>query len=218
MFKKLKKIKKIKVSITKDKNQGCTIFGSCLIKDVANKESPKWLKDKIESLGQKPISAIVDITNYVMLDLNRPLHAYDADKIDKEIIVRNSVKGETFEALDNKEYKLDNDMCVISDKSGVLGLGGIIGGTRSGTELNTKNILLESAYFSPRSIRKTSKLLNLDTDAKFRFERGIDPQSIEIGLKKASNLITEICGGKVSKFDVQKIEKDKKNKSFYYKR
>jgi len=203
---------KIKVSITKDKNQGCTIFGSCLIKDVANKESPKWLKDKIESLGQKPISAIVDITNYVMLDLNRPLHAYDADKIDKEIIVRNSVKDETFEALDNKEYKLDNDMCVISDKSGVLGLGGIIGGTRSGTELNTKNILLESAYFLPRSIRKTSKLLNIDTDAKFRFERGIDPQSVELGLKKASKLITEICGGKVSKFDVQKTKKDKKNK------
>ena len=125
---------KIRVSITKDKNQGCTMFGSCLIKDVTNKESPKWLKDKIESLGQKSISAIVDITNYVMLDLNRPLHAYDADKIDKEIIVRNSNKGETFQALDNKEYRLDNDMCVISDKSGVLGLGGIIGGTRSGTE------------------------------------------------------------------------------------
>ncbi len=203
---------KITVSITKDKNQGCTIFGSCLIKDVTNKESPKWLKDKIISLGQKPISAIVDITNYVMLDLNRPLHAYDADKIDKEIIVRNSKKGETFEALDNKEYKLDNDMCVISDKSGVLGLGGIIGGTRSGTEFNTKNILLESAYFLPKSIRKTSKLLNIDTDAKFRFERGIDPQSIEIGLEKAAQLITKICGGKVSKFDIQSIRKVKKNK------
>ncbi len=202
---------KIKVSITKDKNQGCTIFGTCFIKDVTNKESPKWLKDKIISLGQKPISAIVDITNYVMLDLNRPLHAYDADKIDKEIIVRTSEKGETFEALDNKEYKLDNDMCVISDKSGVLGLGGIIGGTRSGTELNTKNILLESAYFLPRSIRKTSKLLNIDTDAKFRFERGIDPQSIEIGLKKAAQLITKICGGNVSNFDVQSIRKYKKN-------
>ncbi|MDC3187766.1 phenylalanine--tRNA ligase subunit beta [Candidatus Pelagibacter sp.] len=210
----------IKVSITKDKNQGCTTFGSCLIKDVTNKESPKWLKDKIISLGQKPISAIVDITNYVMLDLNRPLHAYDADKIDKEIIVRTSKKGETFEALDNKEYKLDNDMCVISDKSGVLGLGGIIGGTRSGTEFNTKNILLESAYFLPRSIRKTSKLLNIDTDAKFRFERGIDPQSIEIGLKKAAQLITKICGGSVSKFDVQSTRKDKKNnikfKSFLF--
>ena len=212
-----KKIKKngsqnIKVSIVKDKNQGCTMFGSCLIKGVSNKESPKWLKDKIESLGQKPISAIVDITNYIMIDLNRPLHAYDADKIDKEIIVRNSKKGETFEALDNKEYQLEDDMCVISDKSGILGLGGIIGGTRTGTEFNTKNILLESAYFNPRSIRKTSKILNLDTDAKFRFERGIDPKSIELGLTKAAQLITEICGGKISKFDVQKIKKDTKSK------
>ncbi len=202
----------IKVSITKDKNQGCTIFGSCLIKGVTNKESPKWLKDKIESLGQKPISAIVDITNYVMFDLNRPLHAYDADKIDEEIIVRNSKKGETFQALDNKKYNLEDDMCVISDKSGVLGLGGIIGGTRTGTEFNTKNILLESAYFNPRSVRKTSKLLYLDTDAKFRFERGIDPKSIEIGLTKAAQLITEVCGGKISKFDIQKTEMDKKNK------
>ncbi len=202
----------IKVSINKNKNQGCTIFGSCLIKEVSNRESPKWLKDKIESLGQKSISAIVDITNYVMFDLNRPLHAYDIDKIDKEIIVRNSKKGEIFEALDNKEYKLEDDMCVISDRSGVLGLGGIIGGIRSGTEFDTKNILLESAYFNPRSIRKTSKILNMDTDAKFRFERGIDPTSIEIGLSKAAKLITDICGGTISKFDIQKIEKDKKNK------
>ena len=211
---KIKKIgpQNIKVSIKKDKNQGCTIFGSCLIKGVSNKESPKWLKDKIESLGQKPISAIVDITNYLMLDLNRPLHAYDADKIDKEIIVRNSNKGETFEALDNKKYELEDNMCVISDKSGVLGLGGIIGGTRSGTEFNTKNIILEAAYFNPRSIRKTSKILNIDTDAKFRFERGIDPTSVEIGLTRAAQLITDICGGKISKFDIKKTEKDKKNK------
>ena len=103
-------------------------------------------------------------------------------------------------------------MCVISDKSGVLGLGGIIGGTRSGTEMNTKNILLESAYFIPRSIRKTSKLLNIETDAKFRFERGIDTQSIELGLSKASELISEICGGKISNFDIQKTDKYEKNK------
>ena len=202
----------IKVSIIKDKNQGCTIFGSCLIKGVTNKESPKWLKDKILSLGQKPISAIVDITNYVMLDLNRPLHAYDADKIDREIIVRNSKKGETFEALDNKKYKLNDNMCVISDRSGVLGLGGIIGGVRSSTEFNTKNILLESAYFVPRSVRKTSKSLNIETDAKFRFERGIDPQSVNIGLTKAAKLINEICGGKISKFDIQENKKYIKNK------
>ena len=197
---------KISIKITKEKNQGCSIFGSCLITGIKNKESPKWLKEKIISLGQKPISAIVDITNYVMFDLNRPLHAYDADKIDKGIIVRNSKKGETFKALDNKEYKLENEMCVISDNSGVLGLGGIIGGTRSGTELETRNVLIEAAYFNPRSIRKTSKVLNIDTDAKFRFERGIDPLSIEQGLQRAAELIKKICGGEVSKFDILKFE------------
>ena len=213
---KINKIKKngkqkIKVKILKEKDQGCTIFGSCLVTNVKNTESPKWLKDKLISIGQKPISAIVDITNYVMLDLNRPLHAYDADKIQKGIIVRNSKKGETFTALDKKEYKLSADMCVISDNLGVLGLGGIIGGTRSGTELETKNVLIESAYFNPRSIRKTSKKLNIDTDAKFRFERGIDPLSTEHGLIKSANLIKEICGGEISKIDIQNINKLKRN-------
>ena len=207
---KFKGTQKIKVKIYKEKNQGCTAFGSCLIKGIKNTESPQWLKDKILALGQKPISAIVDITNYIMFDLNRPLHAYDADKINESIIVRNSKKGESFEALDNKTYTLQDNMCVISDQSGVLGLGGIIGGTRSGTELDTKNILLESAYFNPKSIRKTSKLLNIDTDAKFRFERGIDPNSIEEGLVKAAKLIQEICGGEISKLDVQKSEISKK--------
>jgi len=202
---------KISVTITKEKNQGCNIFGSCLVTGVKNIESPNWLKEKIISLGQKPISAIVDVTNYVMFDLNRPLHAYDVDKIDKGIIVRNSKKGETFKALDNKDYKLENDMCVISDNSGILGLGGIIGGTRSGTELDTKNVLIEAAYFNPRSIRKTSKILNIDTDAKFRFERGIDPLSIEQGLQVAAELIKKICGGEISKFDIQKFENIKNN-------
>ncbi len=199
----------LKVKIKKEKNQGCSIFGSCLITNVNNTESPQWLKNKLISIGQKPISAIVDITNYVMFDINRPLHAYDADKIEKGIIVRNSVSGEKFTALDNKSYKLEDGMCVISDHKGVLGLGGIIGGTRSGTEFETKNILLESAYFKPGSIRTTAKKLNLDTDAKFRFERGIDPLSIEDGLNKAAILIKEICGGKISKIDIQKIETHK---------
>ena len=203
---------KINVKIAKEKNQGCNIFGSCLVTGVKNTESPKWLKEKIISLGQKPISAIVDITNYVMFDLNRPLHAYDADKIDKEIIIRNSKKGETFKALDNKNYILESDMCVISDNSGVLGLGGIIGGTRSGTELETQNVLIEAAYFNPRSIRKTSKTLNIDTDAKFRFERGIDPLSVEQGLQRAAELVKKICGGEVSKFDIQKVENYKNKK------
>ena len=204
LFKKNKQ--KINIKIKKEKNQGCKVFGSCLITGVKNTESPKWLKEKIISLGQKPISAIVDITNYIMFDLNRPLHAYDADKIDKGIVIRNSKKGEFFKGLDNKDYKLENDMCVISDNSGVLGLGGIIGGTRSGTEINTKNVLIEAAYFIPKLIRKTSKILNIDTDAKFRFERGIDPLSIENGLQRAAELIKKICGGEISKFDIQKLE------------
>ena len=218
---KLKNIKKekliqknkqnINVKITNEKIQGCTVFGTCLIRGVKNIESPKWLKEKIISLGQKPISAIVDITNYIMFDLNRPMHAYDADKIDKGIVVRNSREGETFKALDNKGYKLGKDMCVISDKSGVLGLGGIIGGIRSGTEKDTKNVLVEAAYFNPRSIRKTSKILNIDTDAKFRFERGIDHLSIEQGLQKVAELIKKICGGEISKFDIQKSETIKKS-------
>jgi len=219
---KLKKLKterlvqknkqKIGIKIIKEKNQGCLAFGSCLIAGVKNTESPDWLKKKIMSLGQKPISAIVDITNYVMFDLNRPMHAYDSDKIDKGIIVRNSKKGEKFKALDDKNYNLENDMCVITDASGVLGLGGIIGGTRSGTEIDTTNVLIESAYFNPRSIRKTSKTLNIDTDAKFRFERGIDPLSIEQGLQRAAELIKKICGGEISKFDIQNV-KNVKNKS-----
>ena len=214
---KINKIKQtnkqsLKVKIEKSNNQACKIFGSCLIKNIKNKESPDWLKDRILSLGLRPISAVVDVTNYVMFDLNRPLHAYDTDKIKTGIIVRNSKKGEKFKALDNKEYVLDKDMCVISDYEGVLGLGGIIGGKRSGTEIETKNILLESAYFDPGITRKTSKKLNLDTDAKFRFERGIDPNSISLGLKKASELIVKICGGNVSKIDIQKTKKidDKK--------
>ena len=196
----------IKIKIIKEKGQGCTSFGSCLITNVKNTESPKWLKDKLLSVGQKPISAIVDITNYVMLDINRPLHAYDANKIEKSIVVRNSKFGEEFTALDNKNYKLEEGMCVISDNKGILGLGGVIGGIRSSTEFNTKNVLLESAYFEPRSIRSTAKKLNIDTDAKFRFERGIDPLSIEDGLNKAALLIKEICGGEISKTDVQKLE------------
>jgi len=201
----------IKVSIKKEKGQGCGIFGSVYIKNVQNKESPGWLKKRIISLGLKPISAIVDATNYVMFDLNRPLHAYDADKIDQEIIVRNSKKGESFEALDNKKYFLRDNMCTISDKSGVLGLGGIIGGTRSGTEFSTKNVLLESAYFFPTPIRKTSKVLNIDTDAKYRFERGIDPDSIKLGLALGMCMILDMCGGEASKFSiVGKIKDERK--------
>ncbi|MDA7606245.1 phenylalanine--tRNA ligase subunit beta [Pelagibacteraceae bacterium] len=201
----------IKVSILKEKNQGCLAFGSCYIKNITNKESPSWLKNKIIALGLKPISAVVDITNYIMFDLNRPLHSYNADKINKEIIVRNSKSGESFEGLDNKNYKLKNNMCIISDKTGALGLGGIIGGTSTSTKLDTKNILLESAYFLPASIRKTSRDLNINTDAKYRFERGIDPNSIKDGLELATSLIVKICGGSASKFSIVGSTVKKKN-------
>jgi len=144
-----------------------------------------------------------------MFDLNRPLHAYDLDKIKNKITVRNSKKGEILKALDNNNYTLDEDMCVIADEEGVLGLGGIIGGTRSGTVMNTKNILIESAYFDPEITRKTAKKLDLNSDAKFRFERGIDPNSVESGLEAAADLITHICGGEVSKFDIQQNKKFK---------
>ena len=214
----VKKIGKqnLKVKIEKSKNQACTIFGSCLIKNIKNQESPAWLKKRILSLGLRPISAVVDITNYVMFDLNRPLHAYDLDKINKGIIVRNSKKGESFKALDNKDYILDDGMCVISDHQSVLGLGGIIGGIRSGTELNTKNILLESAYFDPEITRKTARKLELNSDAKFRFERGIDPNSISTGLEKASEMIVKICGGQVSKFDIQYTKKVENKKILFH--
>ena len=219
---KLKDIKKVKfkkttkhnlnIKIEKNKNQACFIFGSCLIKNITNKDSPRWLKNRILSLGLRPISAVVDITNYVMFDLNRPLHAYDADKIQKSITIRNSKKGEIIKALDNKTYTLAENMCVISDNEGPLGLGGIIGGVRSGTGIDTKNILIESAYFDPVSTRKTSKLLEINSDAKFRFERGIDPQSIKLGLQMAAKLIVEICGGEVSNYDIQEIAKFKTKK------
>ena len=207
-FKKIKKNnKKLKVIINKSKNQSCSIFGSCLITNIKNQESPKWLKDRLIAVGLRPISAVVDITNFLMLDLNRPLHAYDLKKINNKIIVRESKKNETLNALDNKKYNLSDGMCVIADENGPLGLGGIIGGTSSSTTMETKNILIESAYFDPSITRKTSNILNLNSDAKYRFERGIDPNSIETGLQKAAEMVTEICGGEVSKFQIIKTKK-----------
>ena len=209
-FKKMSK-HNLKVKIEKNKNQACSIFGSCLIKNILNKESPSWLKERILALGLRPISAVVDVTNFVMFDLNRPLHAYDLDKIKNSISIRNSKKGEKIKALDNKTYTLKEDMCVIADDEGALGLGGIIGGSRSGTELETKNILIESAFFDPGITRKTAKELEINSDAKFRFERGIDPKSIKEGLEIAANLIQKICGGQISSFDIQETKKFKNN-------
>ncbi len=199
---KLKEQSKKKIKVEIKKNSGCNTFGSLYIEGVKNCDSPEWLKKNLETLGLKPISAIVDITNYVMFDFNRPMHAYDADKIDGNIIVRQSNKGESFIALDNKKYHVPSGACLITDKKKILGLGGIIGGQLSEIDFDTTNIVLEAAAFDPIKIAKVSKQLGIITDAKFRFERGVDPNSIENGLKCAAKLIQEICGGKISKINI----------------
>jgi phenylalanyl-tRNA synthetase beta chain len=195
---KLKTNIKNPFKVTIDSNSGCSSFAHCYIEGIKNTESPKWLKDKLISIGMKPISAAVDITNYIMLDLNRPLHAYDADKIHTKVIVRVSKKGENFLALDNNTYTLEDGACLITNEKKILGLGGIIGGESSSISLDTKNIFLESALFDPVKISKIAKKLGINSDAKFRFERGVDPNGMEYGLKLAAKLIHKICGGKIS--------------------
>ena len=206
---KLKEQSKKKVKVEIKKNSGCNTFGSLCIEGIKNCESPKWLKKDLETLGLKPISAVVDVTNYIMFDLNRPMHAYDLDKIDGNIIVRQSKNGESFEALDEKKYNVPKDACLITDNKKILGLGGIIGGQSSAIGYDTKNIVLEAAAFDPVKIAKISKHLGIITDAKFRFERGVDPNSIENGLRLAAKLIQEICGGKISKINIAGNTKSK---------
>ena len=181
-----------------DSNSGCSSFAHCYIEGIKNTESPKWLKDKLISIGMNPISAVVDITNYIMVDLNRPLHAYDADKIDRKIIVRSSKKEEKFLALDNNKHSLEEGACLITSEKKILSLGGVIGGESSSISLATKNIFLESALFDPVKISKIAKKLGINSDAKFRFERGVDPNGMEYGLKLAVKIIHKICGGKIS--------------------
>jgi len=181
-----------------DSNSGCSSFAHCYIEGIKNTESPKWLKDKLISIGMNPISAVVDITNYIMLDLNRPLHAYDADKIHTNVIVRSSKKGENFLSLDNNKHSLEEGACLITSEKKILGLGGVIGGESSSISLATKNIFLESALFDPVKISKIAKKLGINSDAKFRFERGVDPNGMEYGLKLAVKIIHKICGGKIS--------------------
>ena len=144
------------------------------------------MQQKLKAVGLRPISALVDITNFVMLDLNRPLHVYDADKIDGKIIVRESKEGESFNALDEKSYDLKDGMCAIADERKVLGLGGIMGGESSGCNESTENVLLESALFNPINIAKSGRNLSILSDARYRFERGVDPQSVLMGIDPVS--------------------------------
>ena len=215
--KKIPKIKnnfksKINVKITNDAKSICPVFYGRYIKNVKNCESPDWLKKQLKAIGLKPISALVDITNYLTIDFNRPLHVFDADKIKGNLEIFLSKGGENFKALDEQNYKLSKDMLAIKDNQNILSVAGIIGGISSMCNSETKNVFLESAYFNPKSIAKTGRLLNIETDARHRFERGVDPQSVSSGINEATKLILEICGGEVSDLTCDgKIPINKKN-------
>jgi len=179
-------------------HKDCPLFLGRYFKEVKNTESPKWLKDKLESIGLKSISALVDITNYICYDLNRPLHVFDADKIQGNLTIRPSKKGEKFTALDDETYTLEDDMIAIADDSGVISLGGVIGGASTSCTTETTNVLLEVALFNPITIAKTARALKIETDAKHRFERSVDPAFAMEAVEIASDLIVRLCGGETS--------------------
>jgi phenylalanyl-tRNA synthetase beta chain len=178
--------------------EGCPAFFGRSIRRVSNGSSPEWMQRRLKSAGQRPISAIVDITNYVMLDLGRPSHAYDVVKLDRALVARRARDGETVIALNGKEYALDSSMTVIADESQVHDIGGIMGGEHSGVSGSTTEIMLEVAYFDPARIARTGQKLGLTSDARSRFERGVDPAFLEDGLAILTDLILEICGGEAS--------------------
>jgi len=178
--------------------EGCPAFFGRAIRGLTNGSSPEWIQRRLKSAGQRPISAIVDITNYVMLDLGRPSHAYDVAKLDKALVARKARDGETVLALNEKEYALDPSMTVIADESRVHDIGGIMGGEESGVAAATTDVMLEVAYFDPAGIARTGQKLALTSDARSRFERGVDPAFLEDGLAILTGLILETCGGEAS--------------------
>lgn len=188
------------VKITIQNSAACLRYAGLLIDGIRVQESPAWLKHQLLSIGLKPINNVVDITNFVLHELGQPLHAFDADKISgNHIIVKNLPEGTPFITLDNAERKLNGEELMICDESGGLCMAGVFGGIHSGITEKTTRVFLESACFSPASIRNTSKYHGLKTDASFRFERGTDFQMTLPALFRAAQLIQEICGGSVSK-------------------
>jgi len=180
-------------------NNSCEYVISRYFKDIKNTVSPEWLQKKLISLGLRPINALVDITNFITHDLGRPLHVFDADKVGKKLHMRLAKPNEKILALDNKEYILDSNSTVIADNNNVLAIAGIIGGESSGCTENTKNVFLEVAIFEKDSVAKTGRTLGINSDARYRFERGLDKKMVIEGLNYASYLINKICGGSVSK-------------------
>jgi phenylalanyl-tRNA synthetase beta chain len=177
---------------------GCPAFFGRAITGVTNGPSPEWMQRRLKSAGQRPISALVDITNYVMLDLGRPAHAYDIAKLKGGLTARTAKPGEKVLALNEKEYALQPFMTVIADDAQVHDIGGIMGGEDSGVSEATTDVMLEVAYFTPERIARTGQTLGLTSDARSRFERGVDPAFLDDGLAILSGLILDICGGAAS--------------------
>jgi phenylalanyl-tRNA synthetase beta chain len=181
----------IEISALRD----CPFYSARRIQNVTVGPSPDWLRAKLEAVGLRSINNIVDISNFVMLELDQPTHAFDSDKLKGEIVVRLAREGERFLALDGKTYTLTSRDLVIADQESVVGIGGVMGGEETGVTATTRNILLEAAYFLPSSVRRTARTLNLPSDASYRFERGVDPAMILPASRRATELIRELAAG-----------------------
>jgi len=186
------------IPISIEDPDGCPAFFGRALRGVTNGASPEWMQRRLKSAGQRPISALVDITNYVMLDLGRPAHAYDMAKLSGGLTARAAREGERVLALNEREYELQPFMTVIADNAQVHDIGGIMGGEDSGVSPETSDVMLEIAYFTPERIARTGQALGLTSDARSRFERGVDPAFLEDGLAILTGLILDICGGEPS--------------------
>jgi phenylalanyl-tRNA synthetase beta chain len=182
-------------SITISAPEQCPFYSARRIENVTVGPSPQWLRSKLEAVGLRSINNIVDISNFVMLELGQPTHAFDSDKLKGEIVVRLAREGERFLALDGKTYTLTSRDLVIADQERVVGIGGVMGGEETGVTASTKNVLLEAAYFLPSSVRRTARTLNLPSDASYRFERRVDPAMILPASQRATELIRELAAG-----------------------
>ncbi len=176
----------------------CPLFVGRYIRGVKNGPSPKWLQDRLAAIGLRPISTLVDMTNFYTFDVGRPLHVFDADKVTGNIHVRLSTKGERLLALDGREYETDNTVTVIADDAGVLGFGGVIGGEPSGCTDETINVFIEAALFDPIRTATSGRKLQIESDARYRFERGVDPDFVIAGMELATRMVLDICGGEPS--------------------
>ena len=181
-----------------DDAAGCPAFYAQSVSGVRNGDSPEWMRSKLKAIGQKPISLLVDITNFVSIDLGRPLHVYDRDKLNGALVARKAVDGEQMVALNGKTYTLDASMTVIADDAMVHDIGGIMGGEHSGVSEGTTDVLIECAFFDPEHIARTGQKLALTSDARQRFERGVDPAFLDDGLAIATKLVLDHAGGTAS--------------------